>query len=104
MPSEVGRERREGRHAARGASRGRPPGQPTTSRSEPSNVLVDCKGEAASVGPRPRKHRRHEARSGGPVSEANGSQRDAVSRGRGPPSGRGLAEGVVDDSESNTTE
>ena len=40
------------------------------------------KGEAASVVPRPRKHRRHEARSGG----------------RGMPSGRGLSETVFQSS------
>jgi len=41
--------------------------------------------------PRLRKHRGHEEPSGVPVSEANGSKRDAVSRGRGMPSnGRAL--------------
>jgi predicted transcriptional regulator len=53
------------------------------------------KGEPVSVVLRPRKHRRHEARSGVLVSEANEGQRDAVSRGRGTSSGRGLSGAVA---------
>ena len=53
------------------------------------------KGEAASVVPRPHKYRRHEARSGVLVSEANEGQRDVISRGRGTSSGRGLSEVVA---------
>jgi len=52
------------------------------------------KGRGRLVVPRPRKHRRDEERIGVLVSVANEGQQDAVSRGRGMTSDRGLS-GVV---------
>jgi len=57
-------------------------------------VEDDAPGASAVNVPRPRKHRSHEECSGVLVSATNEGQRDAVSRGRGTSSCRGLS-GVV---------
>jgi hypothetical protein len=84
----VGRERRGGRNAASGAGHNGHTslaGRDTRRSSYRPGGLR--KGEAVSVVPRPRKHRRHEARSGG----------------RGMPSGRGLSKSVAVDESDRAT-
>ncbi|WP_171908191.1 hypothetical protein [Natrialba sp. SSL1] len=75
MPGMVGRERRGGRNAASGAGRRETSGHPVPTLGDPPPPGGLRKGEAVSVVPRPRKHRRNKERSGG----------------RGMPSGRGLS-------------
>jgi len=86
----VGRERRGGGSGER-AGRKRTTVQPGSTLGDTADILVGSEGRGRLGRPRPRKHRRHEARSGVLVSEANEGQRDAVSRGRGTSSGRGLS-------------
>ncbi|MES3161576.1 MAG: hypothetical protein PPP55_08410, partial [Halorubrum sp.] len=75
-PGMVGRERRGGRQRRAGRAGTYTPLQPGTPLDGTADDLAGLrKGAAASVVPRPRKHRRDEARSVG----------------RGMPSGRGLS-------------
>ena len=87
----VGRERRGGRKRRAGRAVTKNPfnrARRSVNSRHPGGLR---KGEAVSVVPRPRKHHRHEERSGVPVNEVNGSKRNVVSSGRGMPSGRGLS-------------